>query len=531
MLEPYTGVFAKEQIIHLLKRATFGAKKRDIDAFSNKTLDATIDALLTPSAVTLTPLPPLKNYYNPSDNPDPEIAVGKTWVNTQDNSLANGRRKASFKAWWFGLMLQQETTILEKMVLFWHNHFPIDMDDRSAIMAYIYNKTLRTNALGNFKTFVRAITLDPMMLRYLNGGGNNALAPDENYARELQELFTLGKDPNSKYTEEDVRAAARVLTGFQITPQVIGFPYQAIFNPPRHDTGDKQFSAFYNNRLISGRSGTEGAKELDDLLAMIFEQDEVALFLCRKLYRFFVYHKIDDTVERDVIAPLATIFRNANYELKPVLKALFTSAHFFDTAFKGAIIKSPIDYVVGLARECDVALPVMDIEDFASIQAAYSTWYSFHTDTNNGAAAQRQSIADPPNVAGWAAYYQEPNYYRNWIDSETYPKRIKFGENILEGAAGVKIDVVEVAKRYDSVREIPAFVDAVLAHFYRVPVSPTFKERLRGTLLSGQTADHYWADAWNAYVADPSVTNKSVVETRLKAFFRAIILRPEFHLT
>ena len=250
-IQPYIGVFGKEQLIHLLKRTTFGAKKRDLDAFSNKTLVETVDALLSPSVASLTPLPPVKNYYDPANNPDPEVLPGKTWVDVQDNARSNFRRSQSFRAWWYGLMLQQEATILEKMTLFWHNHFPDDMNERSAIMGYINNRTLRTNALGNFKTFVRTMTLDPMMLRYLNGGANNVLAPDENYARELQELFTLGKGPNSQYTEEDVRAAARVLTGFQISPQVIGFPFQAVFNPPRHDTGDKQFSAFYNNRIIT----------------------------------------------------------------------------------------------------------------------------------------------------------------------------------------------------------------------------------------------------------------------------------------
>ncbi len=529
-LLPYTGVFGKEQLIHLLKRTTFGAKKRDMIAFSNNTLTETVDALLSPSAASLTPLPPVKNYYDPANNPDSEVLPGKTWVDTQDNARSNFRRSQSFRAWWYGLMLQQEATILEKMTLFWHNHFPDDMDERSAIMGYINNKTLRTNALGNFKTFVRIITLDPMMLRYLNGGANNVLAPDENYARELQELFTLGKGPNSKYTEDDVRAAARVLTGFQISPQVIGYPFQAVFSPTRHDTGDKQFSAFYNNRIVHGQLGADGAKELDDLLSMIFEQPEVSLFMCRKLYRFFVYYKIDEVVEHDVIEPLALIFRDANYELKPVLKALFTSAHFFDAAFKGAIIKSPIDYVVGLARECAVFLPQIDLMDFPSIQKAYEAWLSFHNDTNYGAAAQRQAVGNLPNVAGWDAYYQEPNYYRIWIDSETYPKRIKFGENMLNNTNWVKIELIEVAKQYDSVRQITSFINDVLIHFYSVSPSPTFKDRLRNILLSGQTDDHYWTDAWDAFVANPSVSNKSVVETRLKAFFQAVILRPEFHL-
>ena len=138
-------------------------------------------------------------------------------------------------------------------------------------------------------------------------------------------------------------------------------------------------------------------------------------------------------------------------------------------------------------------------------------------------------MGDQPNVAGWEAYYQEPNYYRNWIDSETYPKRIKFGENILNGGLA-KIETTDVAKQYDSVRQITPFIDAVLMHFYSISVPSSFKDRLRGILLSGQTDEYYWTEAWDAFIANPSAANKSVVETRLKAFFRAVILRPEFHL-
>jgi uncharacterized protein (DUF1800 family) len=418
------------------------------------------------------------------------------------------------------------------MVLFWHNHFPIDMDDRSAIMAYIYNKTLRNNALGNLKIFVKAITLDPMMLRYLNGAANNVNAPDENYARELQELFTIGKGENAHFTEGDVRAAAKVLTGYQISIQAGGFPFQAIFQPARHDTTDKQFSAFYNNTVIRGRSGTEGFKELDDLLAMIFAQNEVALFICRKLYRFFVYHKIDATVEQNIIVPLAELFRQADYNITPVLKVLLTSAHFFETAFRGCIIKSPIDFVAGIGRSFNVSLPTIQANNYPSVVAAYSAWYSFHVADTNGAAAQRQNLADPPNVAGWSAYYQEPNYYRLWIDTETYPKRVKFAETMVNGTGigNILVNVTEWTKNLSEPQNATKLVDDVLETLYAVPVSPTFKARLISILLSGQTNDGYWATAWNDFITNPTASNKSVVETRLLAFYRAIITKPEFNL-
>src|SRR5450432_870823 len=234
------------------------------------------------------------------------------------------------------------------MVLFWHNHFVTETNTvDNALFCYQYNMLLRRHALGNFKEFVRAITVEPAMLRYLNGYANSKKAPDENYGRELQELFTLGKGPGSHYTEEDVKAAARVLTGFTVQYKT----FTSSFDPNRHDETDKQFSTAYGNRLIRGIKGKEGTMELDELLDMIFSQEEVSRFICRKLYRFFVYHNIDETTERDLIEPLAALFRKENYEIGPVLEALFSSQHFFDPANFGCMIKSPIDFTIGLCRE------------------------------------------------------------------------------------------------------------------------------------------------------------------------------------
>ena len=406
------------------------------------------------------------------------------------------------------------------------------MDDRSAIMAYIYCKTLRQQALGNFKTFVKAITLDPMMLRYLNGAASNSVAPDENYARELQELFTIGKGENAHYTEGDVRAAARLLTGYQMTIQTAGFPFFVLFQPTRHDTGDKQFSAFYNNTLIRGRSGTEGAKELDDLLTMIFEQQEVALFMCRKLYRFFVYYKIDATVEENIIVPLAEVFRQSNYNIVPVLKTLLSSAHFYEAAFRGCLIKSPVDFVAGFGHGFNISIPQLQLNNFPSIQAAYNAWSVFHVAETNGVAVQRQALADPPNVAGWPAYYQEPNYQRLWIDTETYPKRVKFTETLLNGigAGGIVVNVTEWTKGLTEPQDVNKLIDEAIENLYSVPVSPAFKARLKSILLSGQSNESYWTTAWNDFIANPSTTNRSVVEIRLLAFYQAIVIRPEYNL-
>jgi uncharacterized protein (DUF1800 family) len=207
-LIPYTGAFEKEQITHLLKRTMFGTKKADIDFFTGKTLAETINTLLTePPQLTDAQLP-LRNYAEGT------LPMGATWAYSQQNADFDGQRRNSLKQWWVGNMVNQPRSIFEKMVLFWHNHFATGMLESFSSMSFEHVLLLRKYALGNFKNLTKAVTLDANMLLYLNGYLNKKSAPDENYARELQELFTLGKGPNSQYTEADVRAAARLLTGW-----------------------------------------------------------------------------------------------------------------------------------------------------------------------------------------------------------------------------------------------------------------------------------------------------------------------------
>ncbi len=190
-INPYTGPWSVNEIQHLLKRTMFGSKKADINYFKNKSLSQSVDELLNSTAPL--PLPPV-NDYNSSTVTDPAVTPGATWVNNPTNDgTINSLRRASFKKWWTGLMINQDRSILEKMTLFWANHFSTESTEiGNAHYVYWHHALLRQNALSNFKQLVKAVTIDAGMLRYLNGYLNTATAPDENYARELQELFTLG---------------------------------------------------------------------------------------------------------------------------------------------------------------------------------------------------------------------------------------------------------------------------------------------------------------------------------------------------
>ena len=224
---------------------------------------------------------------------------------------------------------------------------------------YLEIAMLRASALGNFKALVKEVTLAPAMLRYLNGNTNTKANPNENYGRELQELFTIGKGPEiaagnyTNYTEDDVKAAARVLTGWRDLRDT----RTAEFRATPHDTANKIFSSAYGGATITGRTGADGAKELDDLLDLIFAQAETARYICRKLYRHFVYYVIDDATEKNVIAPMADLLRKGGWEIKPVVALLLKSAHFYDAANIGCYIKTPLDVVVGTFRTLGAAVP------------------------------------------------------------------------------------------------------------------------------------------------------------------------------
>jgi uncharacterized protein (DUF1800 family) len=526
-LAPFDGSFTEVELTHLLKRTLFGVAKSDLAYFKNKTLNQTVDELLNPAAPF--PAPPLKEYsVGTAAVPDNNILVGTTWVNdTNTDGTINSLRRSSFKKWWMGVMINQDRSIREKMTLFWHNHFATETNDiGNSQYVYKHHNLLRTSALGNFKALTKAVTLDPAMLVYLNGQLNTLTAPDENYGREIQELFCCGKGPDSKYTEDDVKAAAKVLTGWRVNAATIS----SYFTESRHDKTNKTFSSFYNNTVIQGRTGaTGGEQEIDAMLNMIFATQEVAKYVCRRIYRWFVYYDIDASVERNVIAPLADIFRNSNYEIKPVLSALLKSEHFFDSLSRGCQIKSPVDLVVGLCREFNVAF--QPASDYVTNYGMYNYLVSW---VNN----MQQSIGDPPDVSGWKAYYQEPQFYQIWINSDTLPKRNQFSDTLVVNgytfnSKKIVIDGAEYAKTLSNPRDPNVLINDLVAAMYRIDISAASKAQLkRDILLAGQSTDIYWTEAWDLFIATPTnTTNATSVRNKLRDLIKYLMNLAEYQLS
>lgn len=509
-LNAYSGSWGRKQVAHLLKRTMFGAKPADIDYFLGKSISQTIDELLTLG--TTAPPPPL-NYYEGMDIGGGEFAKdadkipkGQTWVNgTYGDGTTNFLRGNSIKAWWIGNQLNQSRSIEEKLIVFWSNHFATELRaGGGATAGYRLIELFRTYAFSPLRTLMIEVSKNPLMLHYLNGYLNTKFSPDENYARELQELFGVGKGPDSKYTEDDVKAAAKVLTGLSLDWTTQTFKYYDVL----HETGNKQFSAFYGNKIIYGQSGSNGLKELDELVDMILATDECAKYICRRIYKFFVNFDLTAEVETDIIAPLAAIYKSNNYNLKPVLDKLFKSQHFYDTNIISAHIKTPLDLMIGFCREGNIVAPSAN---------PVETLYKFWIDIYNTAGIQNQFLGDPPSVAGWPAYYQSPLFYETWINSDTYPKRVTYPTYMLYGGYNNCFDVIRFADQFSAPSDPDKLLDDIFKTVFTIDISQATRDTVKQQiLLSGQAMNYYWTDAWNDHKNNPTdAMKKGVITTRL----------------
>jgi len=547
-LAPYTGTWSVWEALHLLRRTGFGFKKTQVDAITAMTMNDAVDYIL---AIDTNPPPPPVNWYENIQPDQNGVPYGSDWTTSSFPTNAAGQdtniqRNQGVRRWLYGLILDSDHSIREKMTWFWYHFLPIDFDDvyqtsnsyiksNSARVFYYYFKMFRDNALGNFRSLIRSLSTAPGMMYFLNNQQNAASAPDENYARELMELFTLGKGPDSQYTQSDVVEAAKVLTGWRVqnlnTPNIV-----TNFLPGQHHTGNKQFSSFFNNTVINYQSGAAGANELDLLLDMIFSKQEVvSKYICRRLYRYFVYYDIDANVENNVITPLAQTFVNSNWDIVPVLKQLFKSEHFFDMANRGVFIKTPFDLVAGSLRAFNISTTVTDPTNY---EAKYKIWNYFN---NTVCKPIEQYAGTIPSVSGWNAFYQAPSFHQYWINTNTVQKRFKFLEDLFIGknlnynnlVTPIKVNVIAWVQPFGNtiVSDPNLLVAECIKYLLPVDLAQSQKDLIKlQTLLSGQTSDSYWTSAWNNYLSNPNTSNTNVVTSRLKNLLTTIVQLAEFQL-
>lgn len=511
---PYTGQWTVNEVTHLLKRTMFGARKEDIDHFLSMSMGEAVDELLNNVSI---PTPPVRDYglivTEDGSYDDLGVAQGQTWVN--DPNMASDPdarpgisrfRMDSLRKWWTGLMINQQRSIQEKMILFWHHHYSVQQEEvNNPQMMYRHHHLLRTNVLGNVKDLAREVTIDPAMLLHLNGYLNSRQAADENYSREFQELFTVGLANGEHFTENDVIAAARVLTGWRVRTN----PLESYADAGAHDTGSKSFSSFYNNRTIAG---SDAVTELQQLVDMIFDAPEAARFICRKIYRFFVYYDIDAATETNVIEPLAAILRSNNYEIKPMLETLFKSEHFFDVLNQACYIKSPFDILTGTLREFNVSFP-----PYTDYTNGYPLFFSLY----NHAASMQMDLFQPPDVNGYAAFVQGPMHYELWVNSNSLPRRADYTDALVNDGM---LDLRAFANYSADPSNPDTLVNDVTALLLRYPLSAASKTFVKTRYLLNNTTDNStWTNAWNS-------NNTTVIDTSLKNMFMFLMNLPEFHL-
>jgi uncharacterized protein (DUF1800 family) len=523
-LLPYSGSWTTQQAAHLLRRTTFGPSISQIQQATQIGLDNTIALLFNPQPL---PEPPL----NPNNQNDPNVPVGDTWINAPYLATVNlqGYRNTSLRAWNFSLILSEGISIRGKMTLFWHNHFAINnINDPKFVYKYI--TLLRSSALGNFRQLVKEVTIDPAMLRFLNGNQNTRNAPNENYARELLELFTLGKGPAvgpgdyTTFTEQDVLQIARVLTGWRdrgFNSVVAGTPVESFFLNSAHDTGTKQLSHRFNNAAVTN----QGADEYAFLIDLIFQKEEVAYFIARKLYRWFVYYVIDEPTEAMVIEPMAQLLINNNYEIRPALEALLRSEHFFDSLNKGPMIKNPLDFVAGTLKQFNITFSPL-------LNRKYNAWNSLFRLT----IPMQMEYFNPPDVAGWKAYYQEPVFYRTWINSATLAPRMAFVRQLattgyVYNTVRHVINVLELVESLSDPTDPNTLIGDLAAWLYPQALSAGQLAYLKEVLIPG-LPDYEWTIEYNDYLSNPADAElRMAVESKLRDLMVAMLSMPEYHLS
>ncbi len=467
-------VFDERAAAHLLRRTLFGPRWDEIQQAVDDGLDATVSLLLYPLPF---PAPPGTWI----DHPFPENF--EDFTPEQVDSLLDTyeMRFQEMDSWWLELMASDMTNMRESLVLFWHDHFATSRDKIFFPPAmYQQNNLIRQYAMGNIRDFVKAMAMDPAMLIWLDNNQNRYGAINENFARELLELFTIGI---GNYTQDDIVAAARAYTGY-LTDGL-----ETYFIPSMHDYGEKTFM------------GQTGNWFGDDIVDIIFQQDETARFFARKIYRWFVYQYPDEAI----VDELAVILRDNDYEMIPLLQALLSSEHFYDSHFRGAKIKSPIDLTVSALRQCYI-----DTEAITPIEGYPPYFLLSYFQFILG-----QAPFLPPNVSGWDGY-------RTWINTYTLPWRKTFTNGLFDGVIfdfniGMQVDIFPFIIHFPDPNNSELLVDDLILYFFDIEPTDQVRQRILQELLQGAEPDD-----WSLYLPES--------EDRLRQTIKLIMKLPEFQL-
>jgi uncharacterized protein (DUF1800 family) len=567
-LKKYEGEFGVNQKRHILNRVLIGNSSRHMKDLDGLTLDKAINLIFTHHPITQ----PVNDYYHDfnaeeyekkyksKDVGPKEFFLSKP-ANAPDvnvmNEVVGAERYQALDTWLNSEMYHQPTSVDWKLFLFQHNLTPISLFGNYKYN-YHYIKIIYEGPHKNYKDFIHDVTISPLMLDYLNLRYSKKEAPDENYAREVQELFTVGKRPFSKFTEKDVKEAARLLCGWHYDEHEAvykeGYLPVIKFSSENHDSGDKVFSAFYSNTVIKGRTGQEGKEELTDFLNMIFATEESAIYLSRRLVQFFVYPVLTDFVEAEIIRPLAKIMKSNGYNLSATLRVLLQSEFFFAEEFYGSLIKSPYDYTFSIYKEVDIIngdiisenkspfTGTQFSEDKNTFLPKYFA-YDYKTSLALGGSLkyhilnkQGMTLLSAPNVAGWPAYYQEPVYDLIWINSDSVTQK----KNLIDQIAGsgkrfsdqgyLRVNLFNLLKSSKEPENINSFITELSGRFLKDPLPESTFLKIKKSVLTDGFPDYYWTTAIKEYITNPQKDNYNTVYVRVMHILNQILMLNEIHI-
>jgi uncharacterized protein (DUF1800 family) len=400
----------RSQVAHLLRRAGFGSTEAELDQYTALGFAGAVNQLLNPEKV--------------DDSATDALLAPLT------ADLGDPKKIEAAKFWWFNRMLYTRRPLEEKLALFWHNHFATansKVGNAGLMLQQI--QLFRDNGFGNFETLLQKVTRDPAMLIWLDNRLNRKGAPNENYAREVQELFTVGI---GNYTEQDIHEAARAFTGHTLDKNLV-----YTFNAKQHDSGTKTFQ------------GQTGAFDADDILAILVRNPATARFVSTRLFSYFAYDNPDpSTIDR-----LATTFTSSNFDIRSVLRDILTGPEFLSAqAFHGQI-KQPADLVVGSLKSLDVQ--------------------NVGPDATQVLRRMGQDLLNPPDVSGWKGGAA-------WINGTTLFERFNWANRLAMGRDATKPNFADVAGRVQArnVTTPDGLVDYYLGLLVDGDVTPEARQAL-----------------------------------------------------
>jgi uncharacterized protein (DUF1800 family) len=408
---------------HLLWRAGFGGSARQIDTLVKWGPAKSVDHLLNFDSIAFDEVKPDtfdKDIIRPANDEEKgeiararragdEEAVTRLRARRQEAERLDRQQMRDVQHWWLKRMIETPRPLEEKMTLFWHGHFATSFRTiENSYHMFLQNQLFRSNAVGNFGKLLYAIIRDPAMIAYLDNNDSRKGKPNENLAREIMELFSLGV---GNYTEQDIKEGARALTGFTFDDDTF------VFQKNNHDTGVK---------WILGKSG---ALDGDGFVSAILEQPACSRYICRKLYRFFALdlptgRKDLDASSASVISQMESTLVSSRYEIKPVLRRLFLSEHFYQPEVMLEQIKSPAQLVVGAIRSMNT--PPRDLGTLLDAMSLMG-----------------QNIFFPPSVKGWDGG-------RSWINTATLFTRQNILCYLLAGKTLAGFDPLTSQERFDA---------------------------------------------------------------------------------